>query len=97
MIHISPAQNTPRNLPGLLNEVRQRGDSVLITEDGKPVAALIDIGLFERLCGRDEDFAALQAEFSAAFSGMKETEFGELLDEAVNDARKSLRADSASL
>lgn len=52
MIHFTPAANIPRNLTSLLDEVRLQGDSVLITEDGKPVAALIDIGLLGRLCGR---------------------------------------------
>ena len=92
MIHVTPAANIPRNLTSLLDEVRLQGDSVLITEDGKPVAALIDIGLLDRLCGRGEDFAALRAEFSAAFADMAETEFGELLDEALGEVRHSLRA-----
>ncbi len=32
-----------RNLDELLNEIRYRGDSVVITKSGKPVAALIDL------------------------------------------------------
>ena len=91
MIHVTPAANIPRNLPGLLDEVRRRGDSVLITENGKPVAALIDIGLLDRLCSRAEDFAALQSEFSAAFADLSEAEFGALLDEALTEARSTAR------
>ena len=69
---------------------------MLITEDGKPVAALIDIGLLERLCARDEEFAALQAEFRSAFAGMTEAEFGELLNEALEETRASIQTDRPS-
>jgi prevent-host-death family protein len=91
MIHITPAASQPRDFPGLLDEVRRRGDSVLITENGKPVAALIDIGLLDRLCSRAEEFATLRAEFSAAFADLSEAEFGALLDEALSDARGAAR------
>jgi prevent-host-death family protein len=33
----------------MLNQVQYRHDSVLINKDGKPVAALIDTRLFDRI------------------------------------------------
>lgn len=45
MIREAPAMTVRNNLGELLNEVQYRGDSVMITKSGKPIAALIDIGL----------------------------------------------------
>jgi prevent-host-death family protein len=45
MIREAPAMTVRQNLGELLNEIRYRGDSVVITKSGKPVAALIDIEL----------------------------------------------------
>lgn len=67
-----------QNLGDMLNQVQYRHDSVLIRKDGKPVAALIDARLFERirrmqsrfddLCGRiEQGFAAIPEE-----TGMEE-------------------------
>ena len=57
-----------QNLGELLNEIQYRGDSVVITRSGKPVAALIDIAFFERLRSLDEDYARLRGELAQAFA-----------------------------
>lgn len=47
-----------QNLGEMLNRVQYRHDAVLISKDGKPVAALVDAQLFERirrLQGRFDD------------------------------------------
>ncbi len=92
MIREAPAMTVRQNLGELLNEVQYRGASVVITKGGKPVAALIDIDLFERLCKLDEDFERIRAELAAAFSGMSEQAGEALIDEAVTEARKEVRA-----
>ena len=38
-----------QNLGEMLNQVQFRHDSVVINKDGKPVAALVDARLFERI------------------------------------------------
>ncbi len=38
-----------QNLGTLLNQVEDRKDSILISKDGKPVAALVDAELFARI------------------------------------------------
>ena len=38
-----------QNLGGMLNQVQYRHDSILIKKDGKPVAALVDAQLFDRI------------------------------------------------
>jgi prevent-host-death family protein len=41
--------NLRQNLGTLLNQVEDRKDSILISKDGKPVAALIDAEFFARV------------------------------------------------
>lgn len=43
MIREAPTMTVRNNLGELLNEVQYRGDSVMITKGGKPVAAIIDV------------------------------------------------------
>jgi len=88
MIREAPAMKVRNNLGELLDEVKYRGDSVMITKGGKPVAALIDMALFERLRHLDENFAKLRARFSDAFTELGEDEITELFDEAIEHSRK---------
>ncbi len=88
MIREAPAMKVRNNLGELLDEVRYRGDSVMITKGGKPVAALIDMALFERLRHLDENFAKLRSRFSDAFAELDETGITSLFDEAIENTRK---------
>lgn len=88
MLRETPAMTVRKNLGELLNEVQYRHDRVVITKAGKPVAALIDIPLFERLRKLDEEFEQLTQELSTAFEGMAEEEGMALIDEAITAARK---------
>ena len=47
-----------QNLGEMLNQVQYRHDSVVINKDGKPVAALVDARLFERI-RRDEQLCCV--------------------------------------
>jgi prevent-host-death family protein len=49
MIHRESAMKVRQNLGELLNKVWYRHDSILITKADKPVAAIIDIELFEKI------------------------------------------------
>lgn len=89
MIREAPAMTVRNNLGELLNEVQYRGDSVMITKSGKPIAALIDIDLFERLRRLDENFAKLRSDFSEAFSQINDEEIDTLFEEAVSKVRHS--------
>lgn len=77
-----------KNLGELLNEVQYRHDRVVITKAGKPVAALIDMPLFERIRKLDEEFEQLTQELAVAFEGIVEGEGMALIDEAITAARK---------
>ncbi|MFM7760068.1 MAG: type II toxin-antitoxin system prevent-host-death family antitoxin, partial [Burkholderiaceae bacterium] len=49
MIRQTNAVAFRQNLSEMLNLVQYRRDSVVINEDGRPVAALIDARLFKRI------------------------------------------------
>ena len=87
MLRETPAMKVRQNLGELLNEVQYRHDRVVITKAGKPVAALIDMPLFERLRKLDDEFEAIAAELSEAFSDVPGQELSDLLEEAVKAVR----------
>ena len=80
-----------QHLGELLNEVQYRHGKVIITKAGKPVAALVDIAMFERLRKLDQEFDLLRAEISEAFAGRSESEVEALVDEGVKAVRKQRR------
>ncbi len=88
MLRETPAMTVRKNLGELLNEVQYRHDRVVITKAGKPVAALIDIPLFERIRKLDEEFEQLTEEMAVAFEGIDEEDGLALIDEAITAARK---------
>ena len=83
----APAMTVRQNLGELINEVQYRHDRIVITKAGKPVAALIDMNLYERIRQMDDEFAAMADEFAQAFAAIPEPEGLAMLDEAVRAAR----------
>ncbi len=63
-----------QNLGEMLNQVQLRKDSIVITKDGKPVAALIDAELFDRIRQMRERFDELSAQIAAAYANVPEEE-----------------------
>ena len=59
MITQTSAVTFRQNLGEMLNLVQYRHDSVVINKDGKPVAALVDARLFERIRRMQGRFDAL--------------------------------------
>ena len=88
MIREAPAMTVRQNLGDLLNEVQYRKGRIVITKGGKPVAALIDIELFERLRRLDEEFGELSGALAKAFASVGAAKGGALVDEAVKAARR---------
>jgi prevent-host-death family protein len=84
----APAMMVRQNLGELINEVQYRHDRIVITKAGRPVAALIDMALYERIRRMDEEFAVMADELAAAFAGVPEAEGSALLDEALRAARR---------
>lgn len=77
-----------QNLGDLLNEVQYRNGRILITKAGKPVAALVDVALFERIQKLDAQFEQLAGRLAEAFEAVPAEEAEAWLDEAVRAARE---------
>lgn len=74
MITETSAVNFRQNLGEMLNQVQYRHDSVVINKDGKPVAVLVDTGLFERIRRMQERFDALCRRIEVGYAAVPEAE-----------------------
>ena len=95
MIRKSTAVAARQNFGDLLNQVQYRSDSVLITKDGKPVAALVDVELFERIRRMREDFLSLTDRIGQSYLGADPGIAEREIAEAVSHARKATKAAQA--
>lgn len=77
-----------QNLGEMLNQVQYRHDSILINKDGKPVAALIDARLFDRIRRMQEHFDSLCERIEAGFAAVPELEGMDEIDTIVADERR---------
>jgi len=88
MITEVSAVNFRQNLGEMLNQVQYRNDSVLISKDGKPVAALVDAELFARIRRMRERFDALSARIAEGYADVPAEEGLAEIDAAVAAQRK---------
>jgi prevent-host-death family protein len=88
MITETNAVNFRQNLGEMLNQVQYRHDSVVINKDGKPVAALVDARLFERIRRMQGRFDALCQRIEAGFSNVPEAEGLAEIEAAIKQERK---------
>jgi len=82
------AMNVRQNLGELLNQVQYRGDSIIVTKDGKPVAALVDYALYERIHRLRESFAALTDKLGQVYAGVPAETVEAEINAAVRHARR---------
>jgi len=80
-----------QNLGELLNHVQYRGDSVVVTKDGKPVAALVDYPLYERIRRMRDGFDRLLERLGRVYEGVPAAEAEAEIDEAVRHVRRRAR------
>ena len=88
MIREASAMAVRQHLGELLNEVQYRRGKIVVTKAGRPVAALVDIAMFERLRKLDEEFDRMRGEFANAFADATEHDVQALTDEAVKAVRR---------
>lgn len=67
MIKEATAMTVRQNLGELLNEIQYRHDQVVITKGGKPVAAMVDVKLFEKIRLLKGEFDRLSLELAGAY------------------------------
>jgi prevent-host-death family protein len=76
-----------QNLGEMINQVQYRKDAVVVTKDGKAVAALIDAEQFERIRRSRERFDELRAKVAEAFRDIPEEEGNAMIEAAVREVR----------
>jgi len=89
MIRNATAMTVRNNLGELLNEVTYRHDSIVIQKSGKPVAAIVDIALFEKIRLMQDEFDALCSKLADKVKDEDADMLHEELVEAVKAARLS--------
>jgi prevent-host-death family protein len=82
------AVNFRQNLGEMLNQVQYRNDSIVISKDGKPVAALVDAELFARIRRMRERFDALSGRVAEAYADVPVDEGMAEIDAAVARHRR---------
>ncbi len=87
MIREATAMTVRQNLGELLNEIQCRHDQILITKAGKPVAAMVDIDLFEKIRLLHGEFDRLVGELAVAYREVAPAVAQEEIAEAVRAAR----------
>lgn len=87
MIREASAVAFRQNLGEMLNQVQYRHDSILINRDGKPVAALIDARLFERIKRLQARFDGLCERLEAGYADVPETQGMAEIEAAVAATR----------
>lgn len=82
------AMKVRRKLAELLNQVQCRGDSVVVTKNGKPVAALVDYALYERIGRLRKSFAALTDKLGQVYADVPADRAEAEIDAAVRHVRR---------
>lgn len=91
MIKEVSAVNFRQNLGEMLNQVQYRNDSIVISKDGKPVAALVDAEMFARIRRMRERFDALSKRIAESYADIPVEEGLAEIDAAVVAERKQRR------
>lgn len=94
MIRQTSAVNFRQNLGEMLNQVQYRRDSVVINKDGKPVAALVDARLFDRIRRMQARFDALCERIEAGYSQIREEEGIAEIEASIVEERRARRQPS---
>ncbi len=90
MITETNAVTFRQRLGDMLNQVQYRRDSIIINKDGKPVAALVDARLFQRIRRMQARFEDLADRLAAGYADVP-------MDEGlaeIDAAAASVRADA---
>jgi prevent-host-death family protein len=74
-----------------LGHVQHRGDAVVVTKHGKPVAALVAYPVYERLCALRSLFESLSARLGRTYEGVPEAAANTEIEEAVRAVRRHNR------
>jgi prevent-host-death family protein len=88
MIKEATAMTVRQNLGELLNGIQYGNDQIVITKGGKPVAAMVDTALFDKIRLLKREFNRLTDELAVAYQGVDESVAQQEIDAAIKQARK---------
>jgi prevent-host-death family protein len=88
MVSEVSAVNFRQNLGEMLNQVQYRNDSIVVSKDGKPVAALVDAALFARIRVLRDRFDQLSCRVANAYGDVPDGEGMAEIDTAVTQLRR---------
>lgn len=88
MIKEATAMMVRQNLGELLNGIQFGRDQIVITKAGKPVAAMVDVELFAKICLMKNEFTRMTAQLAAACAGVTEPLAQREIDQAVAAVRQ---------
>jgi prevent-host-death family protein len=80
-----------QNLGEMINQVQYRNDAIVVSKDGKPVAALINAELFARIRSMGERFDQLSRRVAQAYSAIPVDEGLAEIDAIVAKSRRRNR------
>src|ERR1700733_11263235 len=82
------AVNFRQNLGEMLNQVQYRNDSIVISKDGKPVAALVAAELFEGIRPMSDRFGQLSRRLTEVYADLPEEQGWAEIDAIVARERR---------
>jgi prevent-host-death family protein len=88
MIREATAMTVRQNLGELLDEIQYRQDQVLITKGGKPVAAMVDVALFDKIRLMRKEFDRLTTDLAKVYRDVPADVAENEIAEAVAAVRK---------
>lgn len=88
MISEVTAVNFRQNLGEMLNHVQYGGDSIVVSKDGKPVAALVDAELFARISRLRQRFDTLTGRLADAYAAAPPEQGMAEIDAAIATVRR---------
>jgi prevent-host-death family protein len=88
MITEVSAVNFRQYLGEMLNQAQYRNDSIVVSKDGKPVAALVDADLFARIRAMGDRFDHLSRRVAEAYRDLPSDEGMAEIDAAIARERR---------
>ena len=88
MVRRTSSASAQKKLDELLDSVQRRQDTVVITSAGKPVAALVNMPLYEKMALMQADFEKSLAKLRRAYVGVDRRTARKEIDEAIRAARR---------
>ena len=88
MIKEATAMTVRQNLGELLNGIQYGHDQIIITKGGKPVAAMVDTALFDKIRLMKKEFNRLTDELASAYQATDEHVAQQEIDAAIKQVRK---------